>query len=187
MQIKNKQKLRVFYTGPKPSNSDKQNVIYAVREALINDGGIELMFDWLAETDPYVPREMYARVLSAIRQSDVVVAEITFPSTGVGLQLALAAQYRVPVLALQADWVEVQPQFTEGASGDEFRIVKYNQKNLPKLLRDNLKTLGKERFVKFNFISTPEINEELDRVSAAQGISRSHLLRQIIREWVGKS
>lgn len=188
MQKKDKQKLRVFYTGPKPSNTDKKNVIYAVREALMKEeAGIELMFDWLAETDPYVPREMYARVLNAIRQSDVVVAEITFPSTGVGLQLALAAQYRVPVLALQANWVDVPPQFTEGASGDEFRIVKYSQKNLSKVLKDNLKTLGKERFVKFNFISTPEINEELDKVSEAQGISRSHLLRQIIREWMGKT
>lgn len=187
---KKEAKLRVFYTGPKPSNKDKKDVILSVREALINlqkHGEVEVMFDWLAETDPYVPREMYARVLSAIRQSDVVVAEITYPSTGVGLQLALAAQYRVPVLALQADWVDVAPQFTEGASGDEFRIVKYNLKTLEKILKDNLKTLGKERFVKFNFISTPEINEELDRVSGAQGISRSHLLRQIIREWMGKN
>lgn len=150
----------------------------------MNGGAVELMFDWLAETDPYIPREMYARVLSAIRQSDVVVAEITYPSTGVGLQLALAAQYRVPVLALQADWIGVTPQFTEGASSDEFRIVKYNKKSLGKVLRENLKTLGKARFVKFNFISTPEINSELDKVSESQGISRSQLLRQIVRDWV---
>lgn len=183
-------KLRIFYTGPKPANKDKQNVILAVRETLVKLGKgrwIEIMFDWLAEIDPYIPREMYARVLAAIKNSDVVVAEITYPSTGVGLQLALAAQYKVPVLALQADWVEVAPQFAEGASGDEFRIVKYNQTNLEKVLKENLMTLGKERFVKFNFISTPEINAELDRVSEAQGISRSSLLRQIIRDYLSRN
>lgn len=184
MQRRDSQKLRVFYTGPKPSVKDKQDVVFAVREMLLRIG-VELTFDWLKESDPYVPREMYARVLAAIRNSDVVVAEITFPSTGVGLQLALAAQYRVPVLALETDWKDAKKQFAEGAQGDEFRIVKYDKYNLFRILKENLKTLGKERFIKFNFISTPEINAELDRVSAAQGISRSHLLRQIIREWMG--
>ncbi len=181
------QKLRVFYTGPKPSVSDKAELVFNVRDVLAKMEKVELTFDWLSEMDPYIPKEMYARVVQAIKNSDIVVAEITYPSTGVGLQLALAAQYHVPVLALQTERVDAKKQFAQGASGDEFRIVKYDQKSLLRVLKENLRTLGKERFVKFNFISTPEINSELDRVSEAQGTSRSHLLRQIIREWMGRN
>ena len=180
------QKLRVFYTGPKPSVKEKMELIVNVRDALMGMGDIEVKFDWLNEMDPYIPKEMYARVIHAIRNSDIVVAEITYPSTGVGLQLALAAQHRVPVLALRADWIDTPKQFAEGAQGDDFKIVNYAKGSLVKVLKENLRSMGKERFIKFNFVSTPEINAELDRVSGLHGVSRSHLLRQIIREWLVK-
>jgi hypothetical protein len=74
-----------------------------------------------------------------------------------------------------------------GSQGDLLRFFKYKKEDLKKLLSSNLKAFSKEeRMVKFNFISTPGLNSELDMVAKAQSLSRSELVRLIIREWAHK-
>lgn len=46
-------------------------------------------------------RQIYRKEMTELRDSDVVVAEITTPSLGVGYQIAKAEQYGKPVLCLQ--------------------------------------------------------------------------------------
>jgi len=84
--------------------------------------------------DPLGAREVFERDLGWIEQSDVLVAEVSTPSTGVGYEIA-AARYRfgIPVIAL---W---RPGRTTRCSamvaGDEgVRLLEYTDDSVDDLL-----------------------------------------------------
>ena len=53
-----------------------------------------------AAGEPGSPREIHDRDLEWLKSSDVVVAEVTTPSLGVGYEIARATQWGKPVLCL---------------------------------------------------------------------------------------
>lgn len=49
---------------------------------------------------PLPPKQIYARDTEMIRESDVMIAEVTNPSLGVGYELAYAESLKRPILCL---------------------------------------------------------------------------------------
>jgi len=181
----NNDRLKVYFACVAIPGEERRQVYARVRQMLL-DLGCELTYDWMLDPQKNTPAELFAKTDQAIKDADVVVAEVTFPSTGAGQQITLATFRKIPVIALRGDW-EQPSKFTSGAQGDLMRYFDYNESNLKKILGDTLKKIKTERFVKFNFISTPEINKLLEVESEKLGQSRSQLLRQIIRNWLGNS
>lgn len=50
--------------------------------------------------EPASPRDIHDRDLDWLRSSDVIVAEVTTPSLGVGYEIARATEWQKPVLCL---------------------------------------------------------------------------------------
>ena len=179
-----KDQLKVFFAcAAIPDDTRRQ--VYATVRQLILDLGYGLTYDWMSDIGKISPAELFIKTDLAIKEADVVVAEVTFPSTGVGQQISLATSRKIPVIALKADW-EQPGRFTPGAQGDLMRYFEYNQVNLKKILRDTLGKIKTERFIKFNLVSTSQINQILETESEKVGQSRSQLLRQIIRNWLAE-
>jgi hypothetical protein len=173
---------KVYFTSAAVPDDARRSVYDRVRQTLLNLG-CNLTYDWLVDKEKLVPAELFKRTNLAINAADVVVAEVTFPSTGVGQQINLAMNRKIPVIVLKGDW-EIPGKFTPGAQGELMQYHEYNPSNLEKILCNSLNHIKKERFVKFNFISTPSINELLEKESEALGETRSQLLRRIIRDWL---
>lgn len=176
-------KIQVYFSAPSMNDAERENVVLWLRKEILKCG-VELTYDWISDTDHYEPRELYMHVTNGIYQADLVIAELTFPSTGVGQQVGMALTRKIPVLGLIASWKNVPQRFTVGAESDIFKVVEYSKENVHASLVKFLKGFGKERFIKFNFISTPDINEALEIRSEKLGMSRSQLLRKIVREWL---
>lgn len=176
-------KLQVFLSAPTLADVEKKELILWLRKEILKCG-VEFTYDWVSDESKYEPRELYKRISDGIYQSDLVIAELTFPSTGVGQQVGMALTRKIPVLGLVASWKDVPQKFTIGAESDTFKVVHYSKENARLILSKFIKEFGKERFVKFNFISTPDLNEALELKSEKMGMSRSQLLRKIIREWL---
>lgn len=68
------------------------------------------------ETAPLSAAEIWARDVDWLREADVVVAEVSAPSHGVGYELALAEQWGKPVLALHRAGLRVSAMLA-GAPG----------------------------------------------------------------------
>ncbi len=175
-------RLRVFFSAPSLADPEKQEMIEWIRGQIMKLGA-DFTYDWITDKNEYGPRQLYQRVKDGIYQADMVIAELTFPSTGVGQQVGMALQRKIPVLGLIASWKDVPKRFTVGSEGEYFQVEEYTKQSLPLVLKRFFKSMGKERFVKFNFISTADLNEALEKESVKQGVSRSQLLRQIIRQW----
>lgn len=177
-----KDQLKVHFASAAIYDEEQKALYMKVREILL-DLRYSLSYDWLMEKEKLTPSELFSRTDLAIRDSDVVVAVATFPSTGVGQQITLAMMRKIPVIVLRSDSISPS-KFTAGAQGDLMRYFEYNDANLRKILKDNLEKMKSEKFVKFNFISSVEINALLEKESRRMGQSRSQLLRQIIRNWL---
>ena len=84
--------------------------------------------------DPLSAHEIFERDLRWIEQADVLVAEVSTPSTGVGYEIA-AARYRygIPVICLY------RPAFTKRCSAmvtgdDAIRLIEYRDDSVDDLL-----------------------------------------------------
>ena len=87
-----------------------------------------------ADGDPLTAREIFERDVRWIEEADVLVAEVSTPSTGVGYEIA-AARYRygMPVICLY------RPAFTKRCTamvaGDEgIRLIEYGDDSIDDLL-----------------------------------------------------
>ena len=183
MVNKSDRKLRVFFSAPSLSDPERSEIILWLRKEILKTG-VVFTYDWVLDEQAYSPQELYKKISDGVYQADIIVAELTFPSTGVGQQVGMALTRKIPVLGLVASWKDVPKKFTVGAESENFKVVDYSKKGVAKILRKYLRSFGRERFIKFNFISTPEINDVLERESEKMGLSRSQLLRKIIRDWI---
>lgn len=65
--------------------------------------GAKVMSPWVAQEEPkqgLTPEEVFERDFGALAKSDAVVAEVSLPSTGVGMELMAALKAKLPIACL---------------------------------------------------------------------------------------
>lgn len=179
-------RLKVFFSAPTPDNKDQSQLYISIRDAILKTRS-DITYDWLVDFTDYESESVTQKSLAAIKVADVLISETTIESIGVGQQIAYARSNKIPVILLQLESNKNQPNtpsiFNFGQRDPEIHSYTYTPKTIYSVLIKALKKIGHERFVKFNFISTPEINSVIEEKSQALGISKSHLLRNIIEHW----
>ncbi len=125
--------------------------------------------------------EFYKKIVKEINKADVVVAEVSFPSTlNVGHEVSLALEKGKPVLALYTE--DKSSPFFEGVNNDllfyhEYKTIDLDS-FLPKLVDDVIKRAD----VRFNFFISPEIGRYLDWVNQKKKVPRAAFLRGLIEK-----
>jgi predicted DNA-binding protein len=124
----------------------------------------------------------YKQMLSWIGESDLVIAEITSPSSSVGHEVTVALDKDKPVIALS--YKGVAPNIFRGISSDKFQLLSYEGvgdkfiRELKKAIKKAQKTID----IRFNFFISPEIGRYLDWVAKYKRTPRSVYLREIIEK-----
>lgn len=176
-----KESFNVYFSVPS-SFCSKRKLLEKIVKVIEKSGG-KLTLRWFEDKTKHSPEELFHQAVEGIKSADILVAEISSPSTGVGQQISYAISWKIPVIAIYRKGRSVPSRFTIGNSSDSLRSLEYDEESLEKLLKEKFKEILKKRFVKFNFISTREINDYLNRESLSRGISKSQLLRSIILDW----
>lgn len=179
-----KQSFKVYFSASSEIRGDK-NLLGLFLDAIKKTGG-EITLPWFEDNTVLTPEKLSAQAIKGIKKADIMIAEISSPSTGVGQQIALAMSWKIPVIAFRQRNSKSFPRFTIGYKSDLLAVVEYERDNIEDLIYKNLKVLLKNRFVKFNFISTLEINDYLNKKSASLNLSKSELLRRIIKDWMAQ-
>ncbi len=92
--------------------------------------------------EPLDARAIFDRDLEWIAQADVLVAEVSTPSTGVGYEIAAARyQYKIPVICLY------RPAFTKRCtamvSGDrDIRLIEYREDRMAEAVEQLLHAIA---------------------------------------------
>lgn len=116
-----------------------------------------------------------------ILEADLVIAEVSFPSTiNIGYEVSLALQRNKPVICLyyQGRSSTVFPYINP----DKLFYEEYNDKNLENVLKEALEYVDTKSDVRFNFFLPAKAVAFIDSISKRENISRSAVLRQIISE-----
>ncbi|MDR7435198.1 MAG: nucleoside 2-deoxyribosyltransferase [Armatimonadota bacterium] len=99
-------RIRVYFAGAIRGGRQLQH-IYQLMVSWLQERGVEVLTPHVADPEVLVkeasllptPEAIYHRDMSWLVACDLVVAEVTVPSLGVGIELATAATFGKPILA----------------------------------------------------------------------------------------
>ena len=134
-------------------------------------------------------KEHYKKILKWMKAADVIVAEVSFPSSiNIGHEITLAREYEKPVLALYTKGKS--PMMLEGNVDEKFILEEYDitkKESLKGILEEKLEKLISLNDIRFNFFITPKMSRFLDWVSRERMIPKAVFLRRKIEEEMEKS
>ncbi len=130
--------------------------------------------------------DYYKKVLKWIASCDVVVAEVSFPSTlHIGHEITLALEKGKPVLGLYREGYE--PSFFLGLQDEKLVWVKYTDNSLAEDIKYAMELISEKIDTRFNFFISPKIGAYLDWVSKKRRVPRAVYLRRLIEEDMKKN
>jgi MinD-like ATPase involved in chromosome partitioning or flagellar assembly len=125
--------------------------------------------------------DYYKKTLKEIAKADIVVAEVSFPSTlNVGHEVSVALEKGKPVIALYSQ--DKGSPFFEGIDSDLFYYQEYKILEIDSFLPKVLEEIAKHVDIRFNFFISPEIGRYLDWISQHKKIPRAAFLRSLIEK-----
>lgn len=126
-------------------------------------------------------RKWYSRSLSHIKSSDLVVIELSYPSTAnVGHVLTTALDIGKPVVCLYKE--DREPFFLMGLVNDKLTIIPYSDRDLEEVLDSAITYAQELQDTRFNFFISPQIGNYLDWVAKKKKLPRAVYLRRLIEE-----
>lgn len=127
-------------------------------------------------------QRFHKTVFQALKSADIMVAEITRQSLGVGYIIAEALKARKPVLAL-TNAAESSPLAAFLEEHDMLTVHHYTKvRELEEELPFLLSQLEPRKNKKFNVFLPPELDEYLLSTATKNQISKSEYLRQLIEK-----
>ncbi|PLX82252.1 MAG: hypothetical protein C0617_14060 [Desulfuromonas sp.] len=133
--------MKVYFAG-----SIKGGRTYSRSYRLIVDAisrlGLEIFGAHVAQIDPNHgepgPREVFKRDISWLRAADMVIAEVTQPSIGVGYEIAFALSLKKPVLCLYRKDVDIDllSFMILGNAEPNFNLRTYDDSSINLILSD---------------------------------------------------
>lgn len=123
--------------------------------------------------------EHYRHVQQWIAKADLVVAEMSFPSTlNIGHEVSMALDKGKPVIGLFVKGKE--SLFLKGVQADRFIYEEYELSNLKEILKTAVEYAQDQSDTRFNFFISPSLLQYLDWISQSKKIPRSVYLRMLI-------
>lgn len=182
--------MKIYFVG---SISGKEQYLenYQAIIKTLHDAGHEVLENTIEPSKKYVYSlsdegkiEQYKNVLKWISSADLIVAEGSFSSMGVGYEISLALEKGKPVLVLFEEGHA--PHFLEGIQSEKLLIEKYDRANLGDILKVGIDFLSDQQDTRFNFFISPKHQHYLDWVAKHRKIPRAVFLRKLIEDDMNK-
>ena len=123
----------------------------------------------------------YKEVIRNVKEADITVVEISYPSTAnVGHILTYALDTGKPVIALYKEGRD--PLFLRGRVDDRLTLLSYTDSDIKSVISSALDYVSSSQDVRFNFFISPAIGTYLDWISKNKRLPRAVYLRRLIEE-----
>lgn len=131
--------------------------------------------------------EVYRGKINRVKRADVLVAEISHPSVGVGFEIFYALGEKKQALALYSEGAKDQASETiRGIKSRYLTIKSYNLKSLPQIIKDYFREIPKKLEVKFNCILPPRLDSYLKARAGKEKTTKSAIVRGLIEREMKK-
>lgn len=125
--------------------------------------------------------DYYNKLQDWIRKSDICVFEVSFPSTSIGHEIAMALHASRPVIALHVKDAAKNP-ILESITDERLQLIDYDLDKIQRIVEDAFDYATENMDTRFNFFISPQIGNYLDWISKYKKIPRAVFLRQLIEE-----
>lgn len=130
---------------------------------------------------------IYTSNLENIAKADVIIAETSFDTFGVGYQIAVAVQQKKPILLLRHEDAETD-SFATGIIDSWVQRENYNKDNLENILVNFLDSNDiSVKDMRFNFFIDRQIYNFLRWSSLKTGKTKAEVLRDLINTEITKN
>lgn len=125
--------------------------------------------------------------MDSLNKADVLIAEITERSFGVGYQVALASQQKKPILLLRRKGTS-NGSLADGISYDYIQRKDYTQDDVAKFIETFLDEHDiKAKDMRFNFFIDRNIYNYLRWASFKMGKTKAEILRELVLKEIDRS
>lgn len=124
--------------------------------------------------------KLYRKLIIWKNQADLIVAEVSYPSFGVGQEISYALMHEKPVIALHLP--NRKPHLLAAIGQEYLHIVEYDLSSLKRTLADYIEYAKGVADTRFNFFISSDLGSFLDWVSKKRKLPRAVFLRQLIEE-----
>ena len=122
----------------------------------------------------------YSRLIKLLKESDIVVLEISTHSLSMGYWLQKALELSKPIIALY--FKGHKPFFVDGVQDEKLQVIEYTLDDLDKLLEYAISYASDQQDTRFNFFISPIHQSYLDWIAKNRKIPRSVFLRRVIEK-----
>lgn len=148
---------------------------YKLRVSKTDENGIA---DWAS---------IYKTSLENIAKADVIIAETSYNTFGVGYQIAIAAQQKKPILLLRHEETK-SDVFSTGIVDSWIKSSVYSDDNIQSLVEEFLKENDiSTKDMRFNFFIDRQIYNYLRWSAFKTGKTKAEVLRDMIAREIDKS
>ncbi len=180
--------MKVYFTAAISQKPEFENIYQRIinffrqrGDTVLAENILKLDIKKIEEVKDYERLKWYYQSLKNITLCDLMVVEISFPSTvNVGHELSVALNKGKPVIALYQE--NRDPIFLRGLKDEKLMIYSYEQDNLESILAEAIKEAAEQMDVRFNFFISPKIGAYLDWIARTKKIPRAVYLRRLIEE-----
>lgn len=179
----------VHFIAPKTRLAEEMEAFRAIVLA-IHRRGYNLALDWL---EPAYIRLMESKPgetidwsavcranIEMIPKCDIVIAEISTKSFGVGYEAGLAASQKKPTLLLRRDDISKEA-FLGGLDHPYVQKKEYNLENIDGIIGAFLGEYDSQtKDIRFNLFIDTKINGYLQRTSQSSGKTKAEIVRELV-------
>ena len=177
--------MKVFFIGS--DRTQLYNVeLYKKIVNKLDNLGLKVDRSWLNTTtkeDYHDFEKAHKRNLNSIKNCDIMVAEVTKMTSGVGFLIATALTEKKPVLAIfEKDKLDL-PSITLKGSSKLSKLLKYEEyklDNIESVVKSYLTKIRSMLDTKFILIISPEIDRYLEWASANRRMHKAQVVRSAL-------
>lgn len=120
----------------------------------------------------------YNKKIKRIKEADICIFETSIHSLGIGFLIKEALEAGKPTIVLY--YRDKTPYFISGSKDEKLLVQSYNEENYQDVLKESLDKAREKRDKRFNFFISPKLLEYLETASAAEGVTKSKFIRNLI-------
>lgn len=184
-----KDSLNVHFIAPKTNLADEIEFFRRIVEA-IHRRGHTLAKDWLEpgylrflnkQPDEIIDWASSCRAnIEAIPSCDVVIAEVSTKSFGVGYQVGLAASQKKPTLLLRREGISKEA-FLGGLDHTYVTKAEYNSQTIDEIVGGFLeKDEDDLKDIRFNMLIDRKLNGYLNQSAIKTGKTKAEIIRELL-------
>lgn len=121
-------------------------------------------------------------IIQSTNESDLIIAECSFPDINIGYEIAYAIQYEKEVIILKSKESKMTIATDTFYSDKNIYIYEYDQTNILSTIKEALEFSAPQKYKKFNILFSPRMIARLNLISKKKNLPKSVYIRQIIEK-----